>query len=64
MGEKISTYIQVPNINGGWGFAPYNAQPQFKASAIMKDYGYFRLTTDSYSNNYIYSGSFTHSKSP
>lgn len=48
---------QVSYNDRDWEDVPYNAQPLYKATAVMKDYVYFRVTTDGYANNYIYSGS-------
>ncbi|WP_146553378.1 DUF4879 domain-containing protein [Rummeliibacillus sp. SL167] len=54
---KSAVIDQVSNDGGNWENIPYNAQPLYKANAVMHDYVYFRVTTDGYSNNYIYSGS-------
>lgn len=48
---------QVSYNDRDWEDVPYNAQPLYKAKAVMTDYVYFRVTTDGYANNYIYSGS-------
>ena len=48
---------KVSNINGDWEDIYYNAYPIYKAKAVMSDYVYFRVTTNGYSTNLIYSGS-------
>lgn len=48
---------QVSNDGEKWEAVSANTQPLYKAKAVMTDYVYFRVTTDGYANNYIYSGS-------
>lgn len=54
---KSAVIDQVSNDGGNWENIPYNAQPLYKANAVMHDYVYFRVTTDGYANNNIYSSS-------
>jgi len=48
---------QVSNIDRDWENINSNTQPIYKAKAVMSDYVYFRVTTNGYSTNLIYSGS-------
>ena len=54
---KSAVIDQVSNDGENWEKIPYNVQPLYKANAVMHDYVYFRVTTDGYANNNIYSGS-------